>query len=84
MVQIDNNDTRQLYLTFKSLLINVMNKRVKHEIISSKDVKKKDKYTKTLSKMREELKQRTEGKTMYNDDGSVFVERLSFVSREGR
>ena len=84
VVQIYNNETRQLYRNFKSLLIKVMKKRVKHETISPKDVKKKDKYTKTLSKMREELKQRTEGKTMYNDDGSVFVERLSFVSREGR
>ena len=28
MVQIDNNETRQLYRTFKSLLIKVMKKRV--------------------------------------------------------
>ena len=84
VVQIDNNETRQLYRTVKSLLIKGMKKRVKHETMSPKDVKKKDKYTKTLSKMREELKQHTEGKTMYNDDGSVFVESLSFVSREGR
>lgn len=41
VVQIDNNETRQLYRTFKSLLIKVMKKRVKHETISPKDVKKK-------------------------------------------
>lgn len=82
VVQIDNNETRQLYRTFKSLLVKVMKKRVKHETISPKDIKKKDKYTKTLSQMREELKQRTNGATMYDEDGNVFVEHLSFVSRD--
>lgn len=78
VVQVDDVETINLYRDFKKLLVKVMKKRVKNETVSPKDVKKKDKYMKLLRAKRAVLREATEGLSLYDENGNVFVNALTF------
>lgn len=78
VVQVDDVETINLYRDFKKLLVKVMKKRVKNETVSPKDVKKKDKYMKMLRAKREVLREAVDGLSLYDENGNVFVNTLTF------
>lgn len=78
VVQIDDVETLRMFRELKKITIKTARKNLKGETISPKDIKKKDKLTKSLRKKRAELQKLCYGKKLYNENKKVIVERLTF------
>ena len=77
-VQIDSFESLTLFRELKALTIKVARKKLKHETISPKDIKKKDKWTKQLKEKREMLKELCSGKKLFDENKKVVIECLTF------
>lgn len=78
VVQIDNTETLGMFRKLKDLTIKVARKNVKGETVSSKDVRKKDKWMKELRRKREDLNELCSGKKLFDENKKVVVEQLTF------
>ena len=78
VVQIDDVETLRMFRELKKLTIKTARKNLKGETISPKDIKKKDRLTKSLRKKRAELQKLCCGKKLYNENKKVIIERLTF------
>ena len=78
VVQIDNIETLNVWHDLKDLMLKTMKKRLEHQTVSPKAVKKKDKLNKRLNKMRQKLKE-TAGIDLYVDKNTkeIFVKGLT-------
>lgn len=81
-LQIDSMKTLEMFRELKALTIKVAKKRMMHETISPKDVKKKDKLMKKLRQERKDLEELCNGKKVFDSDKKVVMERLTFL-KEG-
>lgn len=77
VVQVDDMKTREIFGKLKRLTIKCAAKNVKHETISPKDIRKKDRYVKQLRSMRAVLERENAGKKLYEDGGKVLIEGLT-------
>lgn len=78
VVQIDSIETLEMFRKLKSLIIKVARKNMKGEIVSPKDVNKKDRWMKDLRKKREDLNELCSGKKLFDENKKVVVEQLTF------
>lgn len=77
-LQIDNHYTLSIYKKYQELFFKTMKKKIKHETISPKDVRKKDKLTKQLRKERALLEEKTSGLKLFDKDKNILFESLTF------
>lgn len=77
VVQIDDNESIQTFKEIKALFIKAMRKRLKKEIVSPREVKKKDRLTKKLNEKRKLLNDVSKGKTFYDENGKIFIKELT-------
>ena len=80
VVQIDDNESIQMFNEFKALFIKTMRKRLKNETVSPREVKKKDKLTKRLNEKRKLLNEVSKGKTFYDENGKIFIKELTLYT----
>lgn len=77
VVQIDDNESIQTFKEIKALFIKAMRKRLKKETVSPREVKKKDRLTKKLNEKRKLLNDVSKGKTLYDENGKIFIKELT-------
>ena len=51
---------------------------MKHQTISPKDIKKKDKWMKELKEKRKDLEELISGKKLFDENKNIFIEALTF------
>ena len=51
---------------------------MKHQTISPKDIKKKDKWMKELKEKRKDLEELNSGKKLFDENKNIFIEALTF------
>lgn len=78
VVQIDSMETLEMFRKLKKLILKVARKNTKREIVSPKDIKKKDKWMKELREKREVLNEVCNGKKLFDENKKVVVEQLTF------
>ena len=78
VVQIDSMETLEMFRKLKKLILKVARKNTKREIVSPKDIKKKDKWMKELREKREVLNDLCNGKKLFDENKKVVVEQLTF------
>lgn len=78
VVQIDNIETLETFRKLKKLILKVARKNSKREMVSPKDIRKKDKWMKELRKKREVLNELCNGKKLFDENKKVVVEQLTF------
>lgn len=78
VVQIDSMETLEMFRKLKKLILKVARKNTKREIVSPKDIKKKDKWMKELREKREVLNEVCNGKKIFDENKKVVVEQLTF------
>lgn len=82
VVQVDDAKSLAVYRELSGLILKTFKKRVKKETISPKDMKKKDKLTMKLRRMRYDLKDQVKGLTLYDENKNIIIKGLTF-SEEG-
>lgn len=82
VVQVDDAKSLAIYRELSGLILKTFKKRVKKETISPKDMKKKDKLTMKLRRMRYDLKDQVKGLTLYDENKNIIIKGLTF-SEEG-
>lgn len=80
VVQIDDNESIQMFKEIKALFIKAMRKRLKKETVSPREVKKKDRLTKKLNEKRKLLNEVSKGKTFYDENGKIFIKELTLYT----
>lgn len=80
VVQIDDNESIQMFKEIKALFIKAMRKRLKKETVSPREVKKKDRLTKQLNEKRKLLNEVSKGKTFYDENGKIFIKELTIYT----
>lgn len=80
VVQIDDNESIQMFKEIKALFIKAMRKRLKKETVSHREVKKKDRLTKQLNEKRKLLNEVSKGKTFYDENGKIFIKELTIYT----
>ena len=78
VVQIDDNETAEIYKKLKNLIVSVMKKQIKKQTVSPREQAKKDKLMKKLRQKREELKELSAGKKYFDENKEIFIECLTF------
>lgn len=78
VVQIDDMETVSIFKKLKDLTLKVARKNLKHETISPKDIKRKDRLTKMLKEKRIALNEMCNGKKLYDENKKVVIEQLTF------
>lgn len=79
VVQIDDIVSRQIFADLKNLTIKCAKKNAKHETISPKDIKRKDKLTKKLRERRAELETIYKHTDLYDENEKIFVKELTIL-----
>ena len=82
VVQVDDAKSLAVYKELSGLILKTFKKRVKKETISPKDMKKKDKLTTKLRRMRYDLKDQVKGLNLFDENKNIVIKGLTF-SEEG-
>lgn len=77
-VQIDDKNTLKEFKRLKKLIIEVAKKNVKEQTVSTKDIKKKDRFMKKIREDREKLKEVCAGKKYFDENEKIVAECLTF------
>ena len=78
VVQIDDIETINLFKDLKHLIMKNAKKQMKHQTISPKDIKRKDKWMKELKEKRKDLEELNSGKKLFDENKNIFIEELTF------
>lgn len=77
-LQIDTQETLNLFGDYKRVLIDALLKHAKNQTIGKKLIKRKDKLSKQLRNKREALKDVNNGKKLLDENKNIFINALTF------